>query len=218
MSHERFVGEDAALGLRERKRRETRSALSMAAIRLCVERGWDKVTVDDIAAAANVSPRTFRNYFSGKAEAVASRHVDRVLRIADELRARPAGEPLWDSITGAVLAEFAPADSAPRGGLAHDRRWQDAVRLMLADPALHGEIVKANAAAQDELAAAIAERTGLNPDRDLYPKLAAAAVCAAIGVATEHCLRADEPTPLGPVLREAFDRLTAGLPAPGGDR
>src|SRR5690349_4629815 len=95
-------------GLRERKRRETRAALSLAAIRLCVQHGWDGVTVDDIAAAANVSPRTFRNYFSTKAEAVAAAHLERMLRIADELRARPAGEPLWAAITNSVAAQFEP--------------------------------------------------------------------------------------------------------------
>ena len=48
-------------GLRERQAAETRAALSLAAIRLCIQRGWENVTVDDIAAVANVSPRTFRN-------------------------------------------------------------------------------------------------------------------------------------------------------------
>ncbi|MFC6937901.1 TetR/AcrR family transcriptional regulator [Actinomadura yumaensis] len=103
------------LGLRERKKRETRAALSLAAIRLCVERGWGDVTIEDIAEAANVSVRTFRNYFSGKAEAVAARHLDRMLAIADELRARPAAEPLWDSIAIAVQARFEAGDDAGGG-------------------------------------------------------------------------------------------------------
>ena len=90
------------VGLRERKRRETRAALSLAALRLCVQRGWENVMVDDIAAAANVSSRTFRNYFSTKAEAVAAGHLERMLRVADELRARPASEPLWTAITHSV--------------------------------------------------------------------------------------------------------------------
>src|SRR5262245_63681245 len=90
-------------GLRQRKRRETRAALSRAAMRLCMQRGgWENVTVDDIAAAANVSPRTFRNYFSTKAEAVAAMHLERMLRIADELRASPADEQLWTAITDYV--------------------------------------------------------------------------------------------------------------------
>ena len=205
-------GDDTRVGLRERKKRETRVALSQATIGLCVQRGWDNVTVEDIAAAANVSVRTFRNYFSSKAEAIAASHLERMLRIADSLRARPATEPLWDSIAHAVQAQFVPQGDTVRSP--RDRRWTDGLRLMLAEPALQGEVVKANAAAQEELAKPIAERTGTDVTRDVYPKLVAAVIGASSAVAVEHCLHADPPAPLAPALREVFDRVAAGLPAP----
>jgi AcrR family transcriptional regulator len=201
------------IGLRERKKRETRAALSRATIRLCLERGLSNVTVEEIAEAANVSVRTFRNYFSNKAEAVAAGHLERALRIADELRARPADEPLWDSIVSAVQAQLAPGEG-DGGGSSPDRRRHDALRLLLAEPALQGEVLKADVAARDELAKAIAERTGTDVAHDVYPKLVAAVVGAGSAVAVEHCLSADRPMPLGPLLREVFDRLTAGLPVP----
>ncbi|GEL17291.1 TetR/AcrR family transcriptional regulator [Pseudonocardia asaccharolytica] len=200
-------------GLRERKKQRTREALSLAAIRLAVERGWAAVTVEDIAAAADVSVRTFRNYFSGKAEAVAARHLDRMRRIADELRVRPGDEPLWEALVSSVEAQFAPdedLDAVP----APDPAQVDGVRVMLTEPALQGELARAHALAQDELAAAIAERTGTDPARDLYPALVAAAAGSAVAVAIEHCLRAEAPTPLGPVLRDALEQLRAGLPVP----
>ena len=78
------------MGLREEKKQATRTALSWAAIRLTVERGFDNVLVEEIAAAAGVSPRTFNNYFSSKAEAIAARHLDRCRKVADDLRHRPA--------------------------------------------------------------------------------------------------------------------------------
>jgi AcrR family transcriptional regulator len=207
------TGDGARTGLRERKKQETRTALSLATIRLSVERGWDNVTVEDIAAAANVSERTFRNYFSSKAEAIAARHLDRMLRIADGLRARPAGEPLWDAIATVVQAQFAPEQEAGGRQTPH-RQWADGIRLMLTEPAVQGEVLRANATAQAELAKAIAERTGTDSEREVYPKLVAAVVGAATGVAIEHSLRADRPIPLASLLREVLDQLAAGLPAP----
>ncbi|MGP4016125.1 acyl-CoA-like ligand-binding transcription factor [Saccharopolyspora sp. 5N708] len=207
------AGDDDAIGLRERKKRETRLALSHATIRLCVERGWNNFTVEDIAAEANVSVRTFRNYFASKAEAIAAKHLERMLRIAEQLRARPATEPLWDSIYHAVQAQFTSGDETAQpspGG----ERWMAATRLMLAEPALHGEILKANAVAQDELAEAIAERTGTDVAHDLYPQLVAAVVGAANSVAVAHWMRGDSPGSVVPLLREAFDQIEAGLPVP----
>ncbi|MGC0422670.1 TetR/AcrR family transcriptional regulator [Embleya sp. AB8] len=202
-------------GLRERKKRQTRVALSQAAIRLCVLHGWDAVTVDQIAAEADVSVRTFRNYFTGKADAIAASHVERMLLIADDLLARPAGEPLWDSLLHAVLGRFAAPDtSGPDGFASRNERWSEGVRLMLAEPALAGEMVKANAAAQQGLAEAVARRTGTDAESDVYPKLVAAVVAAGSAVAVEHSLRADQPVPLGAVLAQVFEQLAAGLPVP----
>src|SRR5213082_1142822 len=88
--------------LRERKKLATRQALGGAAMRLAIERGLDNVLVEDIAAAAGVSPRTFNNYFSSKQEAICSRMLDRTEQAAAALRKRPADEPLWDALTAAV--------------------------------------------------------------------------------------------------------------------
>ena len=201
------VTEEAPLGLRERKKLQTRGALSWAVIRLSVERGWANVTVEDAAAAANVSDRTFRNYFSSKAEAVAARHLDRMLLVAAGLRARPAGEPLWDAITGAVLSQFA-------GGEPQGHEWTDAIQLMLTEPDVAGEVLKASATAQRDLAVAIAARTGTDPAHDLYPSLAAAATNAAITTVMDHWLRADPPAAIEALMREAFRQIQAGLPVP----
>ncbi|MGC5013121.1 TetR family transcriptional regulator [Streptosporangium sp. DT93] len=207
------MDDGAVPGLRERKKRETRDALSWAVIRLSVERGWENVSVEDAAAAANVSVRTFRNYFSGKAEAVVSRHAERMLRFADELRGRPADEPLEQAVKNATLARLGPPPEATVDR-APSREWTDGVRLMLAEPDVQGEFLKAMASAQAEMAAVVAERTGTDVARDLYPSLVAAATGAAVSTAMEHWLRADPPVPFGPLVREALDRLWAGLPVP----
>jgi AcrR family transcriptional regulator len=196
-------------GLRERKRRETRVALNQAAIRLSMQRGWENVTVDDIAAAANVSPRTFRNYFSTKAEAVAAGHQERMLRIADDLRARPAAEPLWTSITNAVAAQF---ETNSDGHSADAKRWMERIRFLFTEPAIHAEVLKASAAAQGDLALAIAERTGARRPDELQPQLAASVVIAVVGNVTQRWLRDGPSGSVVPLLRKAFDLVAAGLP------
>lgn len=64
------VTDAAELGLRERKRRATRRAIQVAALHLVAERGLDNVTIDEISRVADISPRTFFNYFSSKEEAI----------------------------------------------------------------------------------------------------------------------------------------------------
>ncbi|MFI9639295.1 TetR family transcriptional regulator [Micromonospora sp. NPDC051925] len=201
-------------GLRERKKAETRAALSWAAIRLTVARGFDNVLVDDIAQAVGVSPRTFNNYFSSKAEAIASRHLDRSLRTAQALRLRPADEPLWTALIEAVLAQFAPGPEVEQSPPGAHAEWVDGLRVMLAEPALQGEMLRAGAVAEAELAAAVAERTGTDLRRDLYPHLVAASVSAAVNAAMRHFVRADPPIPIERLLPDALAQLAAGLPAP----
>jgi AcrR family transcriptional regulator len=199
-------------GLRERKKRETRIALSWAAIRLTVERGLDNVRIEDIAAEAGVSTRTFSNYFGSKGEAIAARQYERSLAIAAALRERPAGEPIWEAITHAVLAGFALGESL---GDAHapDPAWLDGVRLMVAEPALQGEMHKAVTAGEAEFARVVAERTGTDAT-DLYPQLVAAVVGAAHHVVVQRWLGTEPPHSMEELLRDVFGRLAAGLPAP----
>jgi AcrR family transcriptional regulator len=196
-------------GLRERKKRETRIALSWAAVRLTVERGFDNVRVEDIAAEVGVSSRTFNNYFASKGEAITARHLDRARLIADELRARPADETLWEAITAAALTQFALG----QGDGGADQRWLDGVRLMVTEPALQADFLRVNALAEDELVAAVAERTGTGAD-DLYPRLVATTVGAALSAAMAHWLRTDPPVPMGPLLTDTLRQLAAGLPTP----
>ncbi|BCJ46753.1 TetR family transcriptional regulator [Actinoplanes ianthinogenes] len=201
------------MGLRETKKQATRAALSWAAIRLIVERGYDGVLVEDIAAAAGVSPRTFNNYFSSKAEAVAARHRDRCFAVADALRERPAGEPLWDAITQAVLTAFTPGPEVtapPDLDL-----WVTGVREMVTVPAIQAEILRGGDDAVRAIGLAIAERTGLDVDRDLYPKLVAAAVLAANTVAVRQFqVVGGDWTTVPALLTEALRLLRAGLPQP----
>jgi AcrR family transcriptional regulator len=200
------------MGLRERKKAETRMALSWAAVRLTVEHGFDNVRVEDIAQAAGVSPRTFNNYFSSKGEAIVARHLDRCLRIAAALREQPAEVPLWEAITRSALAQFEPDAETAAHPVPDAARWAAGVRMMVTEPALQGELLRAGAIAEAALAAAVAERTGTDLERDLYPHLVAAAVAAAVNTAVAHHLRTDTSVTMVPLLADALSRIRAGLP------
>src|SRR5580704_2477385 len=179
----------ARLGLRERKKLATRDAIGGAVFRLAAQRGLENVTVEDIAAAANVSPRTFNNYFTSKLEAISALGIDRAVRIGAALCERPPAEPLWEAITAAVLDHYDTVQS-PQG------EWKDGMRRVLRSPAMRGEYLKTNAAMQRALAAAIAEREGLDPDRDMLPVVLAGAVTTATQSAVRRWFDADPPVPL----------------------
>ncbi|MBF6348428.1 MULTISPECIES: TetR/AcrR family transcriptional regulator [Nocardia] len=196
-------------GLRERKKRDTRKALSDAALELMFERGIDNVVREDIAERAGVSVRTFNNYFAGKFEALAYRHIERLRRSAALLLTRPAGEPLWTALTEALVE---PLRQDGAGGPPTPAMLTETRKLQAAAPDMQAAAAKAIG---DELIIAIARRTGTEPT-DLYPKLVAATVNAAYLVALDTYSHSDPPAPVTTVLREVLKQLSEGLPAPAG--
>jgi AcrR family transcriptional regulator len=97
---------DVATGLRERKRQQTRERLTRAAMALFLDRGFEATTIDDIAAAAEISRRSFFHYFASKEDVVFAWQED--LRAA--LTAAVAGRPATESML--VAAENALAGMA----------------------------------------------------------------------------------------------------------
>src|ERR687886_153287 len=79
------------VGLRQRKKLRTRQAISEAAIALFLERGYDQVSIAEIAAAAEVSKRTLFAYFPTKDDLVLHRFADHQDEAARVVRARPPG-------------------------------------------------------------------------------------------------------------------------------
>jgi len=198
----------AGPGLRERKKLATRQALGVAAMRLAIERGLDNVLVEDIAAAADVSPRTFNNYFASKYEAICALALDRSSRIGEALRGRPASESLWDAVRNAVLEVYSAASAAP------DPERIAGIRLVTSSAVLRGEYLKALALMQYDLAGALADRAAAGPaGGSLFTRGFAAAVAAVVQAATERWLYTDPPVPLAPVIEDALRELAEGLRA-----
>lgn len=202
------MSEYESLDLRARNRQVTRETIGAAALRLALEKGpggLALVRVRDIAEAAGVAPRTYNNYFSSREEAICVFQSDQARRLGGALRARPGDEPLGEAIAAAVVDVF--ADPEPdRAGLA----------MIMSTPALQGEALKAFTMAEEPLAAAIAERTGVD-EWELAPAVVAAAVAGAVRVAGRHWLAGAESVPFADVLREALGSVV--FPAlPPGDR
>ncbi|BCJ29962.1 TetR family transcriptional regulator [Actinocatenispora sera] len=203
-------------GLRARKKEQTRIALSWATIRLAVDRGLANVRVEDIAAEVGVSPRTFNNYFASKGEAIADRELERFRQFADALRGRPADEPLWPAITAAVRERYALTGEAGADEEADEtarQRWVEGVRLMIAEPAVQRDLAAASAAAEQQLAAAVAARTGTDPDRDMFPRLVAGTVGVVLGTARQQWLR-DQSVPIADLIADALAQVANGLGSP----
>jgi AcrR family transcriptional regulator len=196
----------AGPGLRERKKLATRKALGSAAMQLAIERGLENVHVEDIAAAADVSARTFNNYFASKYEAICALALDRSVQIGDALRERPAAEGLWEAVGNAVATVYSSATTAPDS-------WRLAgIRLVISSPALRGEYLKALSIMQYELAGAMTERVGGCPAADtFFTRGFAAAVTAVMQAATQRWLFSDPPVALAPLIEDALRELAHGM-------
>ena len=194
---------------RDWQKEQTRLDLALAAFDLAQAEGLANVRVPQIAEAVGVSTRTFNNYFSSKEAAIVWPTTLRGARVAADLAERPVGEPLADALVEVVAGLYGPAgqEGLPDG-------WLDGFRaLVAAEPALHGEYLKAQAAGERELAQTIAARTG-SDEGDLEPLLLAGVVGAAERAAVLHWFRQVGPaTPMVEVVRAALVMALRGLTA-----
>lgn len=191
-----------ATGLRERKKERTRRAIADVALDLFESRGYGQTTVDDIAAAADVSPRTFFRYFASKDEAVFERADDVREAFTALLSSRPDDEPLLVSLReiGNALISRELVDEA---------RLRRLLVLIQAEPALRSRYNQLIDLIEGELTVWAADRLGAAPT-DLRPRLAAAAVLAARRVTTDTWLESPGEDLSGHMAR-AIDLLAAGL-------
>lgn len=199
-------------GLRERKKADTRRALSDAALELAFEHGFEAVTREAIANLAGVSLRTFNNYFAGKYEALAFRITQRMQFGIAAFRARPADEPLWTSITeGLVGAIENDMDDLTAAVDVPGRQELAEIRKLLMTPEIRNAVPRE---LHEEWVQAIAEKTGTDPERDMYPRLVAAVVRAVGDTVMEAYARSEPPAAYPDLLRAGLAAVAAGLPEP----
>src|SRR5262245_45266069 len=160
------------LGLRERKKQQTRRAITEAAKRLFLERGFDQVSVAEVARAADVSEQTVFNYFPTKEDLVFERMDTFEHELLAAVRERPEGEPAFRAFAHFVLDR---SDTAMAGD--GRRRVTELTRLVDASPSLKARERQVVAKYTDALAKLLAEETGAADD-DIEPRLAAEAMMA----------------------------------------
>ncbi|HLU74887.1 MAG TPA: TetR family transcriptional regulator [Nonomuraea sp.] len=183
------------LGLRERKKAETRQAVHEAALRLVVEHGFDGVTVEAIADAANISRRTFSNYFAGKEDALLYGEGKRFRRLVALVREQPPGDSAWQAMWAAIEQLYEEVGIP-------DREWAVRTRLAKKHPALLARQLAIHAALERELAQAIADRRA--PAR---PRVMAAAFLGALRLATHQWIEEEESRSLVEISREIMDEV-----------
>jgi AcrR family transcriptional regulator len=195
------------LGLRERKKLQTRETIARAALRLFAERGYDETTLADIAEAANVAPRTIFAYFEGKEDILLCEEDGFLGELKRRLDARPAGTTTVDAIR-----EFLSSIEHP------DEEARLRKQVIAANPELRVKMRGRHAELEPMLAESIAKDLGAEPG-DLRPMLIAASMATAFTSVSDRIFAAEAAgEPLGPeegmaIIDQVLEFLRGGLEA-----
>ncbi len=194
----------ASTGLRERKREQTRVAIQEAARRLAMERGIHAVTVEEIAAAANVSKRTFSNYFDSKENAVIDPAPGAEGRIVAVLAARPDSEAPLVAVRSALIAMLP----------AHAEQMRLIARLATTSPVLLQRYLTTLEVIERGVARWVSERTGTDRATSAYPDLVAATVSTCMRLVLRRWDPEHGFDRFIEHVTEVFDLLASGLAEP----
>ncbi len=195
---------DQALGLRARKRQRTHRALEDAALRLFAEAGFEATTVEQIAAEADVSPRTFFHHFASKEDVVHGDYEARLSRLTEGLGDRPPHESAATAVRNALLEVAAD----------YTAEWERLLlraRLTAGNPSVLARSLALQHQWEEVVAGAVADRLQVDVAADPRPRLLAAATLSAMRVAQRRWLETGGATPLPTLLVEHLDLLERGL-------
>lgn len=189
------------VSLSERKRRLARNELTDVALDLFDRNGYDETTVDDIAAAAGISRRTFFRYFATKDDVVLGKYDDLAERFAEAFTARPPDEPAWESLrrTFDVATDYFDDPDL--------RSRSDTIeRVLHATPSLRTALLEKMSRPQAVLVAALDARRGIstksaNATLRAHVIIGAAFACLA---AAQAAWRETPTRPFGEILDEAM--------------
>jgi AcrR family transcriptional regulator len=200
----RLLSEDdqPAVGLRERKKARTKTAIQQHALRLFHERGYQATTVEQIAAAAEVSPSTFFRYFPTKEDVVLYDALDPVL--LEAFRTQPAELRPIQALRGAMWAVFA---DLPAAELAVQQERDALIRSV---PELRARMLDEFAKNLQLFAEIVAERVGRRPDDPAVRTVAGAVI--GVGISAWYTAGDQATKDFLGVLDASLAHLEAGLP------
>ena len=188
-------------GLRQRKLQETRERLTRAAMALFLERGFEAATIDDIAAAADVSRRSFFHYFASKEDVVAAWQEDAAAALVAGILARPADESMLTAAENAIAAAVKRIDPTEAAAMS---------RLKRDNPALHARDQLKYEKLERALADGLAQRAGRKSDR-LKARLVAMIATGAMRVGGESWIGEGAREKPEAFVKRTFDAIRATL-------
>jgi AcrR family transcriptional regulator len=189
--------------LRERRRIRTRQTIQAQALRLFAAKGFQATTIEEIAAAAEMAPRTFFRYFPTKEEVVFWAEYPPML--AGFVAARPDDEPALEALHHGIVEALAAIWDQDE----ERERMLERLRLAFRTPALHPRLRQQQAHWAAELAEILADRLGERPD-NIEVRAIAAAVAAAVWVAAEEWQAQDGRAELGALIDQALGTVLNG--------
>jgi AcrR family transcriptional regulator len=187
--------------LRERRRFRTRRTIQAHALRLFADKGFQATTIEDIAAAAEMAPRTFFRYFPTKEEVVFWAEYPSML--AGFVAARPDDEPALAALHHGIIDGLAAIWDQD------GERTLERLRLAFRTPALHPRMRQQQAHWAAGLTKILADRLGQRPD-NLQVRAVAAAIAAAVWVAAEEWQAQDGRAELGALIDQALSTVLNG--------
>ncbi|WP_433333279.1 TetR/AcrR family transcriptional regulator [Spirillospora sp. CA-294931] len=173
---------EETMGLRALKKRQTRENIAHQATRLFLERGFDRVTIAEVAAAAQVAKMTVTNYFPRKEDLALDLHETFVAQPAATVAGRAPGESALAALRRAFLDAVARRD--PVIGFS----GPEFARMIVESPALVARLREFHEEREDRLTACLAKETGAAPG-SLLPRLAAAQLIGVHRVLFDETLR-----------------------------
>ena len=201
--------------LRERKKLATRQSLRRVTLDLVAERGLANVTVEDIADAADVSPRTFFNYFPSKEAALFGGKPVRADELRDRIAYEAPGEPAL-SVLRTVLAQDTEAIAEEVRTLGGDPAdWLRRVQIARRDPLVRAAYGAQMAMVERAIGEGLAIRLGANQETDPYPWVLAGVATGAVRACMTFWAGSGGTTSITQLIGQVFQSLADGLPEHG---